>query len=102
MDPNNPVDGVLCIAHLPLDSAGVAAAPAMLGAIADEARAFWGDATPYTASVDVDTARLPSALTCPVSTAAPASGWTCTSLSRGHPRSRGRSEMTLPLPPPKG
>ena len=40
-------------AALPHNAAGVAAAPAVLEAVAEAARAFWGHATPFNASVDI-------------------------------------------------
>ena len=38
---------------LPHNAAGVAAAPAVLEAVAEAARAFWGHATPFDAGVDI-------------------------------------------------
>jgi len=40
-------------AHLPPDAAGAAAAPDVLEAVAEAAHAFWGDATPFSAGVDI-------------------------------------------------
>ena len=40
-------------ADLPHNAAGVAAAPGVLEAVGDAARAFWGHATPFNASVDI-------------------------------------------------
>jgi hypothetical protein len=40
-------------ADLPHNAAGVAAAPAVLEAVAEAARAFWGHATPFNAGVDI-------------------------------------------------
>ena len=40
-------------ADLPHNAAGVAAAPAVLEAVAEAARAFWGHATPFDAGVDI-------------------------------------------------
>ena len=40
-------------AALPHNAAGVAAAPAVLEAVAEAARAFWGHATPFKAGVDI-------------------------------------------------
>ena len=51
-------------ADLPHNAAGVAAAPAVLEAVAEAARAFWGHATPFDASVDIvrQTQNLPTKL----------------------------------------
>ena len=40
-------------ARLPHNASGVAAAPAVLEAVAEAARAFWGHATPFKAGVDI-------------------------------------------------
>jgi hypothetical protein len=40
-------------AKLPHNAVGVAAAPAVLEAVAEAARAFWGHATPFAAGVDI-------------------------------------------------
>ena len=40
-------------AEMPLDAAVIAAAAAVLEAVAEGARAFWGSATPYAAKVDI-------------------------------------------------
>ena len=40
-------------ADLPHNAAGVAAAPAVLEAVAEAARAFWGECTPFRAAVDI-------------------------------------------------
>ena len=40
-------------AALPHNAAGVAAAPAVLEAVAEAARAFWGECTPFRAAVDI-------------------------------------------------
>jgi hypothetical protein len=40
-------------AHLPPDAAGVAAAADVFEAIAEAARAYWGEATPFRAAVDI-------------------------------------------------
>jgi hypothetical protein len=40
-------------ARLPLSPEGIAAAASVLEAVAEAARAFWGDATPFSAGVDI-------------------------------------------------
>lgn len=40
-------------AKLPLDATGIAVAPAVLEAIAEAGRAFWGHATPFSAGLDI-------------------------------------------------
>jgi hypothetical protein len=40
-------------ADLPHNAAGVAAAPAVLEAVAEAARAYWGECTPFRAAVDI-------------------------------------------------
>jgi hypothetical protein len=40
-------------AHLPPDAVGIAAAAAVLEAVAESARAYWGHATPFRASLDI-------------------------------------------------
>jgi len=49
-------------ANLPHNAAGVAAAPAVLEAVAEAARAFWGECTPFRAAVDIagQTQNLPT------------------------------------------
>ncbi len=40
-------------AKLPLEETGIAAAPEVLGAVAEAARAFWGHATSFRAGLDI-------------------------------------------------
>ena len=49
---------------LPHNAAGVAAAPAVLEAVAEAARAYWGECTPFDAAVDIarQTQNLPAKL----------------------------------------